>query len=155
MSCGGSLRIFRVPLELLVTPAPPGMPQAGVSSVMPSGASPCCTPPVGPPPPWSNGLQGSFRTAAGQLMDTTTPLNGTDSPLSVYTLQSYMAIAAHKTAYFSFYLPLACSMLLAGETDEAAFAEAERIMVEMGQLYQVGRGRGPPQSKPWVSLGHG
>ena len=76
-------------------------------------------------------------------MDTTTPLNRGESPLKVYNMPNYMAVAAHKTAYFSFYLPLACAMLLSGVTDESAFAEAERIMVEMGQLYQVSHSVGP------------
>ena len=110
--------------------------------------------------------EGAFRTSAGQLMDTTVPLNfsslrlqdgvvGGKGPttaadlMSVYNLEGYMATAAHKTAWFSFYLPLAAAMVLAGggtcggrfsgplDVAEVAFSMAERIMVEMGQLYQV------------------
>jgi farnesyl diphosphate synthase len=50
-----------------------------------------------------------------------------------------MRIVTYKTAYYSFYLPVACGMLLAGITDPDAFAVAEKILVDMGQYFQVGR----------------
>jgi geranylgeranyl pyrophosphate synthase len=34
--------------------------------------------------------------------------------LAKYTLDTYMRIVTYKTAYYSFYLPIACGMLLAG-----------------------------------------
>lgn len=43
----------------------------------------------------------------------------------------------YKTAYYSFYLPVACGMLLAGITEEASYKLAEKILVAMGQFFQV------------------
>lgn len=57
--------------------------------------------------------------------------------LSKYTLDNYMRIVTYKTAYYSFYLPVACGMLLAGITEPAAYKTAEKILVEMGQYFQV------------------
>lgn len=56
-----------------------------------------------------------------------------------YTLANYMRIVTYKTAYYSFYLPVACGMVLSGIKDEAAFKLAEKICVEMGQYFQVRR----------------
>lgn len=55
-----------------------------------------------------------------------------------YTLANYMRIVTYKTAYYSFYLPVACGMVLSGIKDEAAYKLAEKICVEMGQYFQVG-----------------
>eukprot|EP00955_Chlamydomonas_euryale_P115291 366340-Chlamydomonas_euryale.AAC.4 len=43
------------------------------------------------------------------------------------------------TAYYSFYMPVACGMLLAGISDPAAYKVrvAEDILVEMGQYFQI------------------
>jgi hypothetical protein len=54
-----------------------------------------------------------------------------------YTLDTYMRIVTYKTAFYSFYLPVACGMLLAGITDDKAFELAEKILVEMGRYFQV------------------
>lgn len=82
-------------------------------------------------------LQITFQTAHGQLLDlTTAPIGSVD--LSKYTLENYMRIVTYKTAYYSFYLPVACGMVIAGITDPAAFTLSQRICVEMGQYFQVG-----------------
>lgn len=49
----------------------------------------------------------------------------------------YMDIVTWKTAFYSFYLPVACGMHLAGETNEEAFATAKTILVKMGQYFQI------------------
>jgi farnesyl diphosphate synthase len=36
--------------------------------------------------------------------------------LSRYTLDTYMRIVTYKTAYYTFYLPVACGLRLAGVT---------------------------------------
>lgn len=51
-----------------------------------------------------------------------------------------MRIVTYKTAYYSFYLPVACGMVLSGIKDEAAYKLAEKICVEMGQYFQVSPG---------------
>ena len=84
-------------------------------------------------------MQVTFQTSHGQLLDlTTAPIGSVD--LSKYTLDNYMRIVTYKTAFYSFYLPVACGMVLADITDPAAYDLAKRICVEMGQYFQVGRG---------------
>lgn len=80
--------------------------------------------------------QVTYQTSYGQLLDlTTAPIGSVD--LSKYTLENYMLIVTYKTAYYSFYLPVACGMVLAGIRDEEAYQVAEKILVEMGQYFQV------------------
>lgn len=48
-----------------------------------------------------------------------------------------MRIVTFKTAYYSFYLPVACGMLLSGITKPEAFQTAKDILLVMGQYFQV------------------
>ena len=57
--------------------------------------------------------------------------------LSRYTLDTYMRIVTYKTAYYSFYLPVACGLVLAGKADHANLELAQRICLQMGQYFQV------------------
>jgi len=43
----------------------------------------------------------------------------------------------YKTAYYSFYLPVAMAMLMTGRFSEADYKEAEDILVPMGKYFQV------------------
>jgi farnesyl diphosphate synthase len=43
----------------------------------------------------------------------------------------------YKTAFYTFYLPIACALILAGEKRPAVFAEAESICKVMGEYFQV------------------
>lgn len=55
----------------------------------------------------------TFQTSHGQLLDlTTAPIGSVD--LAKYTSDNYLRIVTFKTAYYSFYLPVACGMVLAG-----------------------------------------
>lgn len=80
--------------------------------------------------------------------------------LSKYTLDNYMRIVTYKTAYYTFYLPVACGMILAGITEEATFKTAEKILVEMGQYFQVSGSGDCDKTDGWerearVSVGMG
>lgn len=57
--------------------------------------------------------------------------------LTRYTLPTYMRIVTYKTAYYSFYLPVAAGLLLGGVSDPKALKLAEDICVQMGQYFQV------------------
>jgi farnesyl diphosphate synthase len=58
--------------------------------------------------------------------------------LERFTLARYEAIVKHKTAYYSFYLPIACGLCLAGLGGDArALADAEAICVAMGEYFQI------------------
>lgn len=48
-----------------------------------------------------------------------------------------MRIVTFKTAYYSFYLPVACGMLIAGIDEPAAFQTAKEILLIMGQYFQA------------------
>lgn len=48
-----------------------------------------------------------------------------------------MDIVTFKTAYYSFYLPVACGLHLAGITDSQAFSDAKAILIKMGQYFQI------------------
>ena len=66
------------------------------------------------------GHQVTLISILGQLLDVTgamankAPANKPDFE-QAFTLDMYMRIVRNKTAYYSFYLPVAAAMLLAGE----------------------------------------
>jgi hypothetical protein len=53
-------------------------------------------------------------------------------------MDSYLRIVTYKTAFYTFYLPVAAGLVLAGEARPAAFDLAKSICVTMGQYFQVG-----------------
>lgn len=57
--------------------------------------------------------------------------------LSRYTISNYMRIVTYKTAFYSFYLPVACGLIVGGVQDPAAFDSARTILLDMGQYFQV------------------
>nr|CCA25012.1 farnesyl pyrophosphate synthetase putative [Albugo laibachii Nc14] len=77
------------------------------------------------------------RTEMGQLLDLTSqPLNA-PSDLSRFTVERYRKIVRYKTAYYTFYLPLACAMLLRGILDEPSHQVAQDICMEIGEYFQI------------------
>merc|ERR1711924_347243 len=71
----------------------------------------------------------------GLLDILTAPIGEVD--VSKYTLDAYRNIVVYKTAFYSFYLPVACGMVLAGVDDPAAFEKAKSICIQMGEYFQV------------------
>ncbi|KAK9844175.1 hypothetical protein WJX81_007024 [Elliptochloris bilobata] len=78
----------------------------------------------------------THQTAHGQLLDIATAPIGTVD-LSRYTLPTYMRIVTYKTAFYSFYLPVACGLLVGGVAVPPAFALAKNICIQMGQYFQI------------------
>ncbi|QCD77318.1 farnesyl diphosphate synthase [Vigna unguiculata] len=76
-----------------------------------------------------------FQTASGQMIDLITTLQG-EKDLSKYTLTLHRRIVQYKTAYYSFYLPVACALLMAGENLDN-HVDVKKILVEMGTYFQV------------------
>ncbi|OAY41233.1 farnesyl pyrophosphate synthase 1 isoform X1 [Manihot esculenta] len=76
-----------------------------------------------------------FQTASGQMIDLITTLEG-EKDLSKYTLSLHRRIVQYKTAYYSFYLPVACALLMAGENLDNHIAVKD-ILVQMGIYFQV------------------
>ncbi|XP_071516847.1 farnesyl pyrophosphate synthase isoform X1 [Panulirus ornatus] len=90
----------------------------------------------------------TLKTALGQALDLLSCPKGQRPILSKFTMERYNAIVKYKTAYYSFYLPVALSMYMAGIrntdnvrvagiTDRELHRQARTILVEMGQFYQV------------------
>jgi farnesyl diphosphate synthase len=82
-------------------------------------------------------LETTRQTEFGQLMDLTSqPLSG-DKDLTRFTMERYKTIVRYKTAFYSFYLPVAAGMIMAGITDPHAFQQAREILLIMGEYFQV------------------
>lgn len=78
----------------------------------------------------------THQTSHGQLLDTTTAPIGTVD-LSRYTLETYMRIVTYKTAFYTFYLPVACGLHLSGVKNPQAFELSSKICIAMGQYFQI------------------
>jgi len=79
----------------------------------------------------------TYQTEMGQLLDLTSNLPGGKVDLSLFTLDNYKLIVRFKTAYYSFYLPVALAMLLGGIRAKPAFQTAEDILLPMGEYFQI------------------
>ena len=78
----------------------------------------------------------TLQTATGQMLDLiTAPIGKVD--LSKYTMATYTNIVVYKTAFYTFFLPVACGMLLAGRTDQHAYDVARNICMKIGEYFQV------------------
>lgn len=49
----------------------------------------------------------------------------------------HQLIVIWKTAYYSFYLPVALAMLFVGIKDQALFDQAKKILIPIGEYFQV------------------
>ncbi|XP_073150009.1 farnesyl pyrophosphate synthase-like [Henckelia pumila] len=76
-----------------------------------------------------------FQTAHGQMIDLITTLAG-EKDLSKYSLPLHRRIVQYKTAYYSFYLPVACALLMFGENLDN-HVDVKDILIEMGTYFQV------------------
>jgi len=79
----------------------------------------------------------TYQTELGQLLDLTSQPSSGFVDLSLFKLDTYKRIVRWKTAYYSFYMPVALAMLMAGFKDPAAFDEAKSILLPMGEYFQV------------------
>ncbi|KAG2462512.1 FPPS synthase, partial [Polypterus senegalus] len=81
-------------------------------------------------------LETSYQTELGQALDLiTAPPNQID--LTRFTDDRYKAIVKYKTAFYSFYLPVAAAMYMAGIDDEMEHNNAKAILLEMGEFFQI------------------
>lgn len=76
-----------------------------------------------------------FQTASGQMIDLIATLVG-EKDLSKYSLPLHRRIVQYKTAYYSFYLPVACALLMSGENLDNHVAVKD-ILIQMGIYFQV------------------
>ncbi|KAL7109224.1 hypothetical protein ACP275_06G162200 [Erythranthe tilingii] len=76
-----------------------------------------------------------FQTASGQMIDLITTIER-EKDLSKYSLPLHRRIVQYKTAYYSFYLPVACALLMAGE-DLDNHVTVQNVLIDMGIYFQV------------------
>jgi len=67
---------------------------------------------------------------------TSQPLGG-PIDLSRFTLDRYISIVKYKTAFYSFYLPVALGMIVSGITDPLLFNTARKVLLMMGEYFQI------------------
>eukprot|EP00039_Didymoeca_costata_P001458 m.52691 g.52691 ORF g.52691 m.52691 type:complete len:356 (+) comp10811_c0_seq1:60-1127(+) len=78
----------------------------------------------------------SYQTELGQMLDLiTAPEHHVD--INKFTLEKYKCIVKYKTAFYSFYLPVAMGMLMNGISDKQKHDNALEILLEMGELFQI------------------
>lgn len=79
----------------------------------------------------------AYQTELGQLLDLTSQPAGDKVDLSLFTLDTYLKIVRYKTAFYSFYLPIALGMYLSGHATEELLAQAKAILLPMGEFFQI------------------
>jgi farnesyl diphosphate synthase len=80
--------------------------------------------------------QVAFKTEIGQLLDLLTAPED-DVDLSKFSPAKHQFIVVYKTAYYSFYLPVALALLMHGVKNKAAYKTAEKILIPMGEYFQI------------------
>eukprot|EP00979_Chaetoceros_neogracilis_P003258 scaffold576_cov146-Chaetoceros_neogracile.AAC.10 len=78
------------------------------------------------------------QTEFGQLLDLTSQDEGSEViDLTRFTLERYQKIVKYKTAFYTFYLPVAIGMITSRVAGEEEYALAETICCQMGEYFQV------------------
>ncbi|CAN6229877.1 unnamed protein product [Urochloa humidicola] len=77
----------------------------------------------------------ALQSSLGQMLDLISTHNGADE-LPKYNIEGYHRIVKYKTAYYSFYLPVASALLLSGAKLEN-FSELRDVLIEMGVYFQA------------------
>jgi farnesyl diphosphate synthase len=72
-----------------------------------------------------------MRTCIGQSIDLMTG-SLTNRQFECYTQERYNQIVIWKTAYYSFYLPVACALYLANIDDENVHSTVKPILLKIG-----------------------
>uniref|UniRef100_A0A1A8GGS2 Farnesyl pyrophosphate synthase n=1 Tax=Nothobranchius korthausae TaxID=1143690 RepID=A0A1A8GGS2_9TELE len=78
----------------------------------------------------------TFQTELGQALDLMTAPPG-QIDLNRFTMERYKTIVKYKTAFYSFYLPVAAAMYMAGVDSEEEHNNARHILLEMGEFFQI------------------
>jgi farnesyl diphosphate synthase len=82
----------------------------------------------------------TYKTEVGQLLDLTTVPPGTTSEAidwSRFTIERYRRIVKYKTAYYSFYLPVAVGLYIAQQATPEVMKVSEQILCVMGEFFQI------------------
>lgn len=79
----------------------------------------------------------SLKTSYGQCLDLLSCGDQKSINFSEYTQENYATIVEYKTAYYSFYLPIAAAMYMSGIKEPAIHAQAKDVLAKMGHYFQV------------------
>eukprot|EP01041_Mallomonas_annulata_P007126 gene7126-14494_t len=82
-------------------------------------------------------IEATRQTEFGQLLDLTSQPQGGGIDLNRFTIERYCSIVKYKTAFYSFYLPVALGMIVSGITKRSHFDKAREILCIMGEYFQV------------------
>jgi farnesyl diphosphate synthase len=77
------------------------------------------------------------QTELGQLLDLTSQPPGEKIDLSRFSMQRLKSIFKYKTAFYSFYLPVALGMIVSGVRDVSMYNKAREILCIMGEYFQI------------------
>jgi farnesyl diphosphate synthase len=78
----------------------------------------------------------TFQTELGQTCDLlTAPEDKVD--LDNFSMEKYTFIVIYKTAYYSFYLPVALALYFSGFATDKNLKQAQDILVPMGEYFQI------------------
>lgn len=77
----------------------------------------------------------AYRTELGQLLDTR--LSITKKKVTDYSLDLYKLIVKYKTAFYTFYLPVAAGLIIGGVKDQTIFERAKEICIQIGEYFQI------------------
>ena len=78
----------------------------------------------------------TFQTELGQLLDLlTAPEDSVD--LNKFSLEKHSFIVTYKTAFYSFYLPVALAMYMAGVSSDEELQQAKDILIPLGEYFQI------------------
>lgn len=82
-------------------------------------------------------LEVTRQTELGQLLDLTSQPPGEKIDLNRFTMHRLKSIFKYKTAFYSFYLPVALGMIISGVRDVAMYDKAREILCIMGEYFQI------------------
>ncbi len=81
----------------------------------------------------------NLQTQLGQMLDLTSNPQGRRDPelLNGFTLQNLTRIHTYKTAFYSFYLPIAAGFIICGETNSRTFDVIRELSIDIGCKFQI------------------
>ncbi|XP_046662287.1 farnesyl pyrophosphate synthase-like isoform X2 [Homalodisca vitripennis] len=79
----------------------------------------------------------THKTIMGQALDLLTAQSIAKYKLDKFTMDRYNSIVKYKTSYYSFHLPVALAMYMAGISNAEQHRQAKILLLEMGNFFQV------------------
>lgn len=78
----------------------------------------------------------TFQTELGQLLDLVTA-DEEHVDLDKFSLQKHSFIVIFKTAYYSFYLPVALAMFMSGVSSQKDLEQVKNVLIPLGEYFQI------------------